>query len=99
MDRLRTLPLYRPRRFVPGHIDLSRWPPIVDLFDRLESRLGRCADVAALHDFLIDWVRSNVLSSSVNLSVGRGLTALRLRTDRARPRPRSIRRCRTATSP
>lgn len=49
------LPPHRPRRFVPGRIDLGEWSQIKPLFDKLEARAPGCATVAELEAWLLDW--------------------------------------------
>lgn len=49
-----TLPAYAPRRFVPGTIDLGEWEQIAPLFDELERRAPRCADVETFERWIFD---------------------------------------------
>src|SRR5262245_2564879 len=50
-----TLPVYKPRRFVPEKIDLGDWDKIAPLFDQLESRAAQCGTVEEFERWLLDW--------------------------------------------
>src|SRR5947207_13065067 len=50
-----SLPPFKPRRFVPDQIDLSDWPQIATLFDRLETRAKDCQSPDELQQWLVDW--------------------------------------------
>ncbi len=53
------LPPHRPRQFVPANANLGEWSQIAPLFDQLEANAPRCASVADLERWLIDWSELN----------------------------------------
>jgi oligoendopeptidase F len=50
----KSLPRYRPRRFVPETIDLGDWKQIEPLFDELEKRASACRSAEDLEHWLLD---------------------------------------------
>ena len=53
------LPAAKARRFVPAEIDLGDWARVAPLFDRLEAAGVKCATVAELEGWLLDWCELN----------------------------------------
>ena len=72
------LPPYRPRRFVPGRIDLGDWPQIAPLFDRLEARAAQCRTAGELEEWLLDW---SELRSALDEESARRYIAMTCHTD------------------
>lgn len=54
-----SLPPFRPRRFVPATLDFGDWTQVAPLFDQLEARAAKCATVADLEHWLMDWSEFN----------------------------------------
>src|SRR4051794_3729245 len=46
---------YRPRKFVPAHVELGNWDHIEPLFNELERRAAACASVKEFEKWLLDW--------------------------------------------
>src|SRR3954467_9001866 len=46
---------YRPRKFVPAHVELGNWDHIEPLFKELERRAAACASVKEFEKWLLDW--------------------------------------------
>ncbi len=74
------LPAYKPRRFVPGKIDLGDWAQLAPLFDQLETRATQCATVAELEHWLVDW---SELTAALDEEGGRRYIAMTCHTDSA----------------
>lgn len=74
------LPPRKPRRFVPGTIDLGDWTHLEPLFDRLESRAVDCTDVRTLEEWLLDW---GELSAALDEEHARRYIAMTCHTDSA----------------
>jgi len=72
------LPAYKPRRFVPGKIDLGDWAQLAPLFDQLETRATQCATVAELEFWLVDW---SELTAALDEEGGRRYIAMTCHTD------------------
>src|SRR5688500_13607483 len=45
---------FKPRRFVPGNIDLGNWDQLAPLFDQLEKRVSECKTAADLEQWILD---------------------------------------------
>ncbi|HEX4264736.1 MAG TPA: M3 family oligoendopeptidase [Verrucomicrobiae bacterium] len=54
-----SLPVHKPRRFVPEQIDLGDWAQIAPLLDQLQSRAAQCKTTADLEQWLLDWSELN----------------------------------------
>src|ERR1700743_1992766 len=54
-----SLPVHKPRRFVPEQIDLGDWAKIAPLFEQLQSRATQCKTAAELDQWLLDWSELN----------------------------------------
>ncbi len=50
-----SLPVYKPRRFLPAELQLGDWTHIEPCFDRLEARAAECRTPAELENWLLDW--------------------------------------------
>ncbi|MBI4659865.1 MAG: M3 family oligoendopeptidase [Verrucomicrobia bacterium] len=50
----KSLPAYKPRRFVPGQTDLADWSHLSPLFDLLEARAAACQSAAELENWILD---------------------------------------------
>lgn len=74
------LPTYKPRRFVPGKLDLGDWAQLALLFDQLETRSATCATVAELESWLVDW---SELSAALEEEGSRRYIAMTCHTDNA----------------
>lgn len=74
------LPAYKPRRFVPGNIDLGDWAQLAPLFDQLEPRAGQCATVGELEHWLVDW---SELTAALDEEGSRRYIAMTCHTDNA----------------
>jgi oligoendopeptidase F len=72
------LPSYRPRRFVPEHVDWDDWTAIAPLFDRLDAALGAATTSAALEKWLLDW---SELSAALDEQSSRRHIAMTCHTD------------------
>jgi oligoendopeptidase F len=49
------LPAYRPRHFMPQHVDLGIWDQVAPLFDRLEAEAAQCTTPKQLEGWLLNW--------------------------------------------
>ncbi|HZR20073.1 MAG TPA: M3 family oligoendopeptidase [Verrucomicrobiae bacterium] len=80
MDLLpfKTLPPYRPRRFVPQQIELGAWDQVAPLFDQLEARLRPQTDAAELESWLLDW---SEVSAALDEEAARRYIAMTCHTD------------------
>jgi oligoendopeptidase F len=74
------LPAHKPRRFVPGEIDLGDWGRIAPLFDQLEARAPACATAAELEQWLLDW---GELSAALDEESSKRYIAMTCHTDNA----------------
>ena len=74
------LPAHKPRRFVPGKIDLGEWSRIAPLFDQLEARAQACATAAELEQWLLDW---GELSAAIDEESSKRYIAMTCHTDNA----------------
>ena len=74
------LPAYKPRRFVPGTIDLGDWAQLSPLFDQLEALATKCATVAELEHWLVDW---SELTAALEEEASRRYIAMTCHTDNA----------------
>jgi oligoendopeptidase F len=74
------LPAYKPRRFVPAHIDLGDWSQLAPLFDQLEKRAAQCKSTADLEHWLLDW---GELSAALDEESSRRYIAMTCHTDNA----------------
>jgi len=57
MDLLpfKALPPFKPRRFVPGEVDLGNWSQVEPLFDHLEANLTPAGTSGELERWLLSW--------------------------------------------
>ena len=74
------LPAHKPRRFVPANLDLGNWPQLAPLFDQLEARAAKCATVAELERWLVDW---SELNAALEEEGSRRYIAMTCHTDNA----------------
>ena len=74
------LPAHKPRRFVPANLDLGDWPQLAPLFDQLEARAAKCATVAELERWLVDW---SELNAALEEEGSRRYIAMTCHTDNA----------------
>jgi oligoendopeptidase F len=74
------LPAYKPRRFVPGQIDLGDWAQLSPLFDRLETQGAACVTVVELEHWLVDW---SELTAALEEEASRRYIAMTCHTDNA----------------
>ena len=74
------LPAHKPRRFLPGNIDLGDWDQIKPLFDRLEQRAAACKAVADLEGWLLDW---SELGAALDQEASKRYIAMTCHTDNA----------------
>jgi oligoendopeptidase F len=75
-----TLPMHKPRRFVPDQVDLGDWTRIQPLFDQLEARAAQCQSAADLEQWLLDW---SELSAALDEESSRRYIAMTCHTDNA----------------
>src|SRR5579859_7408157 len=80
MDLLpfKSLPPYRPRKFVPNNIDLGDWRQIAPLFEQLENRASQCAQVAEFENWILD---GNELSAALDEESSKRYIAMTCHTD------------------
>ncbi|MGP8197972.1 MAG: M3 family oligoendopeptidase [Limisphaerales bacterium] len=74
------LPIYRPRRFVPGKIDLGDWSRIAPLFDKLEAGAPRCRTRPAFERWLLD---GSELAAALDEESSRRYIAMTCHTENA----------------
>ena len=74
------LPPFKPRHFVPAEIDFGDWTQIQPLFEQLETRVPKCASVADLEQWLIDW---SELSAALDQESSTRYIAMTCHTDSA----------------
>ena len=72
------LPAYKPRKFIPGDIDLGDWSQIAPLFDELETRAAGCKTAPALERWLLDW---SELAAALDEESSRRYIAMTCHTD------------------
>jgi len=72
------LPVYRPRKFVPGEIDLGNWTEIEPLFEHLRTAASACTTTAVLEQWLLDW---SELSAALDEEASRRYIAMTCHTD------------------
>jgi oligoendopeptidase F len=75
-----SLPAHKPRRFLPGEIDLGSWVQIAPLFDKLEARVAECKTAGDLENWLVDW---SELSAALDEESSRRYIAMTCHTDNA----------------
>ena len=74
------LPVYRPRRFLPGKIDLGVWSRVAPLFDRLEASAPRCRTRAAFERWLLE---GSELAAALDEESSRRYIAMTCHTENA----------------
>ncbi len=74
------LKAYRPRQFVPVHVDWDDWSSVEPLFDRLEASLKRGSTAAELEQWLVHW---GEVGAAVNEEGARRYIAMTCHTDDA----------------
>jgi oligoendopeptidase F len=75
-----SLPVYKPRRFVPEQTNLGEWTQIAPLFDRLEARASKCTNIDDLERWLVDW---SELNAALEEEASRRYIAMTCHTDNA----------------
>ncbi len=80
MDLLpfRGLPAYRPRAFVPQHVDLGVWDQVAPLFDRLQAESAQCATAEQLEHWLLHW---SEVSAALDEEASKRYIAMTCHTD------------------
>ena len=73
-----SLPAHKPRRFVPGQIDLGDWAQLAPLFDKLQSRAAECKSIAELENWVLDW---SELSAALDEESSKRYIAMTCHTD------------------
>lgn len=80
MDLLpfKSLPPHRPRRFLPGELNLGDWEAVEPLYGRLEKRAEECRSGSELEDWLLDW---SELSAALDEESSKRYIAMTCHTD------------------
>ena len=73
-----TLPVHKPRSFLPAQIDLGDWSKIAPFFDQLEKQAAECKSVADLEKWLLDW---SELSAALDEESARRYIGMTCHTD------------------
>lgn len=74
----RSLPAYKPRRFVPAGLDLADWAQVRPCFERQEANSPRCKTAADLEEWLLDW---SELSAALDEESSKRYIAMTCHTD------------------
>src|SRR5688500_17696676 len=69
---------FKPRRFVPGNIDLGNWDQLAPLFDQLEKRVSECKTAADLEQWILD---DGELSAALDEESSKRYIAMTCHTD------------------
>jgi oligoendopeptidase F len=75
-----SLPVYKPRRFLPPRLDLGDWEQIAPLFDALEARVPQLTTATDLENWLLD---SSELSAALDEEGSKRYIAMTCHTDNA----------------